>query len=223
MGNTRRPAAPNGWRFSARYGVLLLLGGLAGCADLNKNSTANDPLLGAPTRPPVKTADAGTLGPAPVASLPPLPPSVSVPSTAALAGLQRPADGGDLRIASPRPANDAWAVQPVAAPAPKTGAVLSPPQASVDSPPQGTTSPPPPPAGVTGAAAIASYDQAQAELKARGVLWQRLEVVGDTGAWKFTCSVPNRQTPRLRRTYEVTAKDYLSAIHAAIDQIDHDK
>jgi hypothetical protein len=226
MGKARRPEAPNGRRAKAGCGVLLLVGALAGCADLNKNTTpntTNDPLLGTPAKPPVKTTDAGTIGPPPVATLPPLPSTVPSTSPAALAGLQRPADGGDLRIASPRPANEGWGVQPAAAPPSKSGASLSPPQVSVDSPPQGTTPPPLPPPGVTGAAAIAGYDQAQAELKARGVLWQRLEVVGDTGAWKFTCSVPNPQTPRLRRTYEVTAKDYLSAIHAAIDQIDHDK
>jgi hypothetical protein len=222
MGKTRRSAVPGGRRLSAGYGLLFLLAGLVGCADLNKNTTANDPLLGAPIRPPAKAAGTASLNPTPAGSLPPLPSSVPGTSTAALAGLQRPADnGGDLRIADPRPASEGWAVQPAAAPAPNTGAILRPPQSSVDSAPQGTA--PPAPAAVSGATAIANYDQAQAELKARGVLWQRLEVVGDTGAWKFTCSVPNRQTPRLRRTYEVTARDYLSAIHAAIDQIDRDK
>ena len=68
-----------------------------------------------------------------------------------------------------------------------------------------------------------SYEEAQARLTARGVVWQRLETWGDQGDWKFTCSIPNRQNPYISRTYEAEAHDPLSALHGVLDQLEHDQ
>ncbi len=68
-----------------------------------------------------------------------------------------------------------------------------------------------------------SYEEAQAQLKARGVTWQRLETWGDQGDWKFTCSIPNRQNPYISRTYEVEAHDPFSALRGVLDQLEHDQ
>jgi hypothetical protein len=63
-----------------------------------------------------------------------------------------------------------------------------------------------------------TYEQLQAQLTVRGVSWQQLETAGDHG-WKYTCSVPKRQNPKVSRTYEATAATDLAAIRAALDQI----
>jgi hypothetical protein len=65
---------------------------------------------------------------------------------------------------------------------------------------------------------VLSYEQAQAQLAAHGVTWQRLETTGDN-SWKFSCSVPNPQNKFISRTYEGQARDYLSAMRAVLDQI----
>jgi hypothetical protein len=52
------------------------------------------------------------------------------------------------------------------------------------------------------------------------VLWQRLEMTGDNAGWKYSCSLPNRQNPKLRRTYEAKAGDPVAAIRAVLDQLD---
>jgi hypothetical protein len=69
-----------------------------------------------------------------------------------------------------------------------------------------------------GTSTPSDYDQLQAQLKARGVAWQRLETLSD--GYKFTCSVPNPEHPEFSRIYEASARDYRAAIHAALEQID---
>jgi hypothetical protein len=61
------------------------------------------------------------------------------------------------------------------------------------------------------------YKQLQAELKARRVSWQRLESSPD--GFRFTCAVPNPQSPEFQRVYEATARDAESAIQAVLNQI----
>jgi hypothetical protein len=39
-----------------------------------------------------------------------------------------------------------------------------------------------------------------AVLRQRGATFQRLETWGDEGEWKFSCAIPNRQNPAIRRT-----------------------
>jgi hypothetical protein len=147
-------------------------------------------------------------------------------SNAALAaGVARPFDNSrDLRIGTPRPnsANDGWGLQGPAAVANGNGATLRPPEPAVEpaikqepasinsTVSQGTTKP-------------YTYDQAQAQLKARGMISQKLEMVADTNEWKFTCWLPNKQNPRLRRVYEARAHDNLAAIQAVLEQIDRDQ
>ncbi len=60
-------------------------------------------------------------------------------------------------------------------------------------------------------------------LAARGVTWYRLETWGDNGQVKYTCSIPNRQNPHIRRTYEALARDRSSALRAVLDQIDREQ
>jgi hypothetical protein len=71
--------------------------------------------------------------------------------------------------------------------------------------------------------AITTLEQAQTELAARGVLWQRWDASGDTGEWKFTCSVPNPKNPNLHRTHEARARDQLTAVRVVLEQIDRER
>ena len=68
---------------------------------------------------------------------------------------------------------------------------------------------------------ITTFEQAKRELEARGALWQRLDMVD--GEWKFSCSIPNRQNPRIRRTYEFKASDPIAAIRAVLEQLDKEQ
>ena len=60
-------------------------------------------------------------------------------------------------------------------------------------------------------------------LRQRGATFQRLETWGDDGEWKFSCAIPNRQNPAIRRTYEARAGDPMVAVRAVIDQIDKEQ
>jgi hypothetical protein len=75
---------------------------------------------------------------------------------------------------------------------------------------------------VTSAAGTGSYEQLQAMLLARGVTMQKLETVGDRGEWRFSCAIPNPQSPNTRRTYQAQAigASGLAAIRAVIEKID---
>jgi hypothetical protein len=59
-------------------------------------------------------------------------------------------------------------------------------------------------------------------LVSRGVTMQKLETIGDRGEWKFSCAIPNRQIPNLRRNYEAQAVGPygLAAMRAVIGRID---
>jgi hypothetical protein len=140
------------------------------------------------------------------------------------AGVPRSFDSAnDLRIASgqanPAPANGL--PQGTVTGMEREGAVLRPPQAVLDpaSRPGAPVAPATPVSGGRGG----SYEQLQTQLAARGVTWQRLECTGENEDWKFSCSVPNRQNPNLRRTYEAHAREALAAIQAVLDQMDKDK
>jgi hypothetical protein len=75
---------------------------------------------------------------------------------------------------------------------------------------------------VANGARLGSFEQARAQLDARGINWYRLET-GDPGMFKFSCSVPNRQNRTLSRTYEGQASTEIAAIQAVLDQIDRDR
>jgi hypothetical protein len=213
---------------------------LAGCA--TAHHAADDPLLGGPLPPAGRPSPGPPAGSVPSAdgrgerSLPPLPIYSSSTSTAALAAGSPPAfdAGRDLRIA------DAG-VKPGDGPGagPRGGATLRRPEPVVPAAATGVGGLAPPGAqpitavpvareavprspGPAGGAGGLTYEQAQAQLAARGVTWQRLETWGDHG-WKFSCSIPNRHNRSLSRTYEAKAADDLGAIRAVLEQIDKER
>lgn len=210
----RGPAADQAVR-RLRYRLLLAASGLflvAGCVGMGGDSSfATDPLLGGtpvPRRPPGATPTGGT--PAKQAGVPPMPAPHSSTSTAALAGgVFQPLDARpELRAGAPA---GAWRAP---------GATLQGPESAGEPPARADTGPA---AGFTlasGTRSSLSYEQAQATLAARGVTWQRLETGTEPGEWKFSCSVPNRQNPSIRRFYEARAHEAVSAMRAVIEQME---
>ncbi len=153
--------------------------------------------------------------------MPPLPASTTAGSTAALASGAAPTFDGrhNLQIddtARPVAGNPGWTN-------PAAGAVLQRPV-----PVPGQSAPPTGAAPAPGNVALVSgpkvttYEQAQAQLRARGVLWQRLETPSNQPA-KFTCAVPNPQNKQISRVYEAQAASGLEAIQAILEQIDKDR
>jgi hypothetical protein len=192
--------------FRARLSFVILgslVALLAGCAGDYRGP--GDPLFGGYTPHP------GQAAALPAGPLPPLPAPSSTASNAALASIPfRPVDGAhDLRIGSP---GNAPAI-PVAGP-------QSNPQAEFT--PVGPSSPRPG-LGNSDGSKLTTYDQAQARLSALGVTWQRLETQGTPAEWQFSCSIPNRQNPSIRRTYQAQGHDSLAAIQAVLEQIDREQ
>src|SRR5262249_8021581 len=68
---------------------------------------------------------------------------------------------------------------------------------------------------------ITSLEQAQAALDRYSVRWQRLERT-QTGDWKFSCSVPDRQDPSKSRTYVAEAATQLGAYQAALERMNRE-
>jgi hypothetical protein len=232
-------------RGHALVGLALLALLLSGCPQDNRRQAAGDPLIGgaAPVGAP-KTAVAINT------PLPPLPAAGGSTSPAALAvgsgGTMDPAH--DLRIGPPPGGPNAtltgnpgqtgigagWQAQgnapdaipstaPIAITAPLTvprtpdssrrdvtltGGAAAPPTPAPPSPPSLTR--------------VQSFEQAQAALRGRNVLWQDLKSQPDTGEWRFSCSVPNKHNPSLSRTYEGRATTALAAVQAVLDKIDAD-
>lgn len=197
----------------------------AGCANQAGQVGANDPLLGCAASPGPQAAAA----PRPGAPVPPVPAPSSTTSTAALAGgAYQPLDPNrDLRIGSPNPAPKAggWrgpegqpgvalaGPQPTAEPSPRVEAVRAPELKPA----------PTPVVKLTGGVASASVEALWALLEAKGVTWQRLETWGDQGQWKYSCSVPNRQNPNIRRNYEAVARTPRDAMRAVLEQMDQEQ
>jgi len=212
---------------------------VTGCAGTNRapSSPAVDPLLGGPPAPRQGAAAPTTPPPGKpasgVAALPPPPSSVSPPivptssgSMAALAAGGLPTldtnhDQLPLRIGPP-PNNTGWSGQGT-----PPSVVLNRPEPSPDASLRRDLAPappaPPPNFTPTSATRFATYEQALAELTARGVKWQRLESDGETGEWKFTCSLPNRQYPNISRTYVARAAEPVTAVRAVIEQMDRER
>jgi hypothetical protein len=203
-----------GWRV-LMISCLVLLGGCLG-----ERGLENDPLTGGPPIPP----PASTPGPRPAerpaeAMLPPLPAPYSATSPAALTvGGPQPADPAQPRGAAPAVAEGPWK-------APQAGAVLRQPEPADDSPSRLSPVPVPTPSfTLTAGAGGDTYEQLQDLLAARGVTWQRLETWGESGDWKFSCSIPNRQNPSIHRHYEARAPGGrgLPAMRAVLEQIDRE-
>ncbi|MBY0521875.1 MAG: hypothetical protein K2R98_00665 [Gemmataceae bacterium] len=183
---------------------------LIGCAHNDRrpgDARSGDPLVGGPAAP----AAGGSIlaPPVPVDKVPPIPVASSTAGNAALAGgPPKPLTGGnDLRITT-------GAVGTVSTPP-----TLSPPIAR----PAESATVVPVARGVSGASPrVGSYEQALAQLSARGVKWRRLETIGENGETKFSCSIPNPKNQYISRTYEARAQGDLAAIQAVLDQIERE-
>jgi hypothetical protein len=188
---------------------------------------------GPPARPAARSPQAAAGAPA--GPTPALPAPSSSTSTAALApGAFQPLDPNrELRIGNPNPPNgngtptaNNWKGQNA-----QPGVTLNRPEPATPEPAPLRPEPKPevrgaaPSSGLTlaGGPRMMNYEQAQAVLTAKGVTWQRLETWGDAGEWKFSCSIPNRNNPNIRRTYEARANDSLGALRAVLDQIDREQ
>jgi hypothetical protein len=230
---TRRQDAPAAGRPASLLSLLLLCVFLVlmGChSDNPRPAAANtDPLLGPVAVGPARTA--GGAGPAPGAApagpLPALPVPGSATSNAALApGWNQSLDPNrELRIGDHptgagnpgwRGPGDVTLNQPEPAGSLAGRAEIRPlPPAAAPAAPAYS-----PPVTARGASPEASL---LAQVTARGARYQVLQTWGETGEWKFTCAIPNRQNPNIRRTYEARAGDPLAAIQAVLDQIDHEQ
>jgi hypothetical protein len=60
-------------------------------------------------------------------------------------------------------------------------------------------------------------------LQARGATFQRLETLGDSGEWHYSCSVPHPNNVNIRRTYEARGRDPRSAMAAVLKQMDQEQ
>jgi hypothetical protein len=202
---------------------------LAGChSEGTKTLTNTDPLLG-----PVTVQPAGSTGgavppggAAPSGSVPPLPAQGSITSNAALApGMNQTLDPSrDLRIQGAPPGtgatNGGWrGPSDVTLSQPETAGSLAA-RTEVRPLPAVPLAPVSPPVTARGVSAEASL---LSQVTARGAKFQMLQTWGDAGEWKFSCSIPNRQNPNIRRTYEARAGDPVSAIQAVLDQIDREQ
>jgi hypothetical protein len=195
---------------------------LAGCNLFHRTpSSTPDPLLGGPSAPtPAKTSSQPAA--TPVTVLPPMAaPRFSSSPAALAAGTAGSSDSPELRISSPQPASDSWAGRDPSARA--AGAALRGIQSAGDS-----TNPPDSPAGATSvslpSSQVTTYEQARDILASRGDIVQRPpERDPNTGLWKFSCSLPNRQDPSRHRTYVATAADSLGAVRAVLEQIERER
>jgi hypothetical protein len=152
---------------------------------------------------------------------------VSPTSNAALAaGVPRPFDNSrDLRIGDPRtnPSTGGWVGQGTATGGELSGAVLRRPEPAAGDSVLPRGSAPVARVGPGGGSPGTTYEQLQSQLAAHGVVWQRQELNGETGEWKFSCLVPNRQNPKVRRMYEAKARDYATAIRSVLEQIEKEQ
>jgi hypothetical protein len=224
------PAWPVGRLFLLPFAVFLLL---AGCASEDRPTT--DPLVGGPPARPAAGRGPQAAAGAPAGPTPALPAPSSSTSTAALApGAFQPLDPNrELRIGNPNtpnanatPTANNWKGQDA-----QPGVTLHRPEPATPESAPLRPEPKPevrgvaPSGGLTlaGGPRMMNSEQAQSVLTAKGVTWQRLETWGDAGEWKFSCSIPNRNNPNIRRTYEARATDSLGALRAVLDQIDREQ
>lgn len=219
-------------------------GPLAGC-NTPKTAVGSDPLLtggAAWPRSPGRngpgpatgtaTTQQGTGQPqaAVVPPVPGVPTSGTGLSPAALAsGRLHPFDRSrDLQITDwPRgPQGGGWTA-PANVPRPNpSGVMLRPPEPLGDTGGLPTPRPPPPTALVSSPASaptgpVTTHEQAQAQLSARGVLWQKPEKVGPD-EWQFSCAVRHPRNANQQRTYRARGRDLLDAMRAVLQQIDQD-
>ena len=191
--------------------------GLAGCA--GPNHVAGDPLLGKPAAAPAAAPAASPTAAIPLVSAAPAPSSSGNASTAALASSTAASPDGSypLRIGGGTPGDGrTWS-----GPNASTASLQRPeppgdPVAHGDPQPARLT----PPQTASTAPTAMTFEQAQAQLEAKGVIWQQWSQAD--GQWKFSCAVPNPQDRTKSRRYDATGRDYVSAVQAALDKITSD-
>jgi hypothetical protein len=193
--------------------------GLSSCA--SPNHAAGDPLLGKPAAAPVAAPAAGS----PTAAIPlvsaPAPPSPSGnASTAALASSTAASPDGSypLKIGGGAPGDGRTWSGPNA-----STASLQRPEPPGDPVAHGDPQPTrlaPPQTPSAAAPALMTFEQALAQLEAKGVLWKQWTEAD--GQVKLSCAVPNPQDRSKSRRYEVTSRDYISAAQAALEKITSD-
>src|SRR5262245_25886012 len=157
---------------------------LAGCSS-NSNQPKDAPILGINVPPPKEASPTARGGPD--RPLPPLTSPSAATSPAALApgAVPKLENDRDLRIGGQDSADSARGKV--------SGVSLLRPTPTSDTSTPPTMQPIVPAGGIPPTAS--SVDQALQTLEARGVKGFRLEQQRDTGEWRCTCSIPNRQNP----------------------------
>jgi hypothetical protein len=74
-----------------------------------------------------------------------------------------------------------------------------------------------------GGTAQDSYQQIMDKLEARGMTWMSLQTTGETGVWKFSCTVADRNNPGIEQRYEAlgNGESGLAAMRAVLEKIEH--
>jgi hypothetical protein len=200
-------------RRGALTACALLLAFLAGCGGgaTGKGSRmgAGDPLAG-PVKP---VATAGVSIGAPTGGVPPVPAPSGPTTTAGLATGTVPSFNAGRPGPSAPPSG--WR-EPGA---PKLGAPVPPTRGSAA---PSIPSPSGPVVLAGGGGGVQTIDQGVKALELRGARGFRLELQRETGQWRCSCSVPNRQNPASRQTYDTTAADPLSAVRAVVERVERD-
>jgi hypothetical protein len=211
------------WRAAPWLCATLLAIVLApGCQSANESrARQGDPLTGE-MPPPVSMV--GPTPPSPgqnraATTTPQTPQSTASKSIADILTQAEPLEGGKkLAIADNRsPGGGAW--QPNGVQAVGQGGA---PAIILRDPQVGVVQPVPAPGQSGAAQPVPQYsgnnlDPLQAQLRARGMVWQKTELVA--GGVRFTCAVPNRQDATSLQIYQATAPDEPTAIQAVLLKI----
>ena len=200
-------------------GAIACLMVLAGC---QTGRLDHDPLVGGAPLPPGPLPPRSTGNAVAAGQVPPPPAPSNTGSLASLtAGPTQTLDSThDMRVPvtpvpgstaggpagallhGPEPVNDGSSrLTPIAAPGSTSGLTL------VGGPPRD------------------SHAQILEELRARGASRFNLVAVGDTGEWKFSCSVADKPNADMLQRYESRAfgEDGLAAMRAVLEQIDRER
>jgi len=190
-----------------------LVGSLVMIVGCKGSGEKKDPLLGPIVPPAGKSVGTGP-------GVPEIPSSSGTTSTAALApGNNGTMGRGDLRI------GEGTNFQAVG----RGGASLGKPEPIRDTVTSAAPSPltvsSPAPITLTGGPGtqLQTVEQGLAWLEARGARGARLDYQHQAQEWKFVCSVPNKNNPKMWRTHETQARDPRSAVQAVIEQIEREQ
>lgn len=197
-------------------GLLCLSAGLlTGCSGGTPPKNGPDPLIPGPPIPKEgATARGAQDKPLPVM---PAPGGATTNAEIAAGAVPKLDKERDLRIPGDKDPTDSWRDN-------TSGVSLGTPgpaRAGGSLPPVPTVGGFTPAGGPTGGA-ITSVDQGLHALERYGVKGFRLEQQRETGQWRCTCSIPNKDKPTFKQTYDTTAADPLSALRAVVDQVERD-